>query len=236
MKIVKGRLIEKIDRTPSIMSSRFILDEKLDFAPGQFCKVIFDEKDANNRELNKYLSFSSSPLREYIEVTKRLSKSAFSERLMNLALDDEVLFNAPMGNCKFSDEYKKIGFLIGGIGITPVISILEYISARKLPTDVLLYYSNRTEKDIAFKKELDYFSSRSDNVKIVYTITGSEPLDTRCIHGTINKDLLLKDKKGIKDRLMYIFGPPKMVEAMSSLCVELDCNKDKILAENFIGY
>ncbi len=236
MKIVKGRLIEKINRTSAIRSSRFILDEKLDFAPGQFSKVIFDEKDANNRELNKYLSFSSSPLREYIEVTKRLSNSAFSQRLINLELDDEVIFNAPIGNCIFTDEYKKIGFLIGGIGITPVISILEYISARKLSTDVLLYYSNRTEKDIAFKKELDYFSSRSDNVKIVYTITDSEPEDTRCIHGTITKDLLLKDKIDIKDRLMYMFGPPKMVEAMNRLCVELGCDKDNILAENFIGY
>ena len=99
MKTVRGKLVERIKRTPSIESFRFLLEEKVDFIPGQFLQVIFDENDLNNRELNKYLSFSSSPAKGYIEVTKRLSQSQFSEKLRGLQYGTKVLFKAPMGKC-----------------------------------------------------------------------------------------------------------------------------------------
>jgi len=38
---------------------------------------MFDEKDPNNKELNKYLSFSCSPAKDYIEVTKGLARANF---------------------------------------------------------------------------------------------------------------------------------------------------------------
>ena len=138
MKEVKLKFLKRIERAITVSSLRFAPDEKIDFFPGQFLQLFFDEKNPKNLELNKYLSFSASCTRDYIEVTKRISKSQFSSKLMNLKPGDSVLARAPFGNCIFKDEYKKIGFLIGGIGITPVICILEYINDKKLPTDVLL--------------------------------------------------------------------------------------------------
>ena len=86
--------------------------------------------------MNKYLSFSSSPTNDYIEVTKRLSDSVFSQKLKALKPSDEVLLKGPSGNCVLKEEYKKIGFLIGGIGITPVISMIEYIVDKKLVINI----------------------------------------------------------------------------------------------------
>ena len=127
MQEITAKCIQRIPRVSTIESFRFLLPEKISFIPGQFLEVVFAEANRENRQLNKYLSFSSSPTKEYIEVTKRLSNSPFSQRLKNLKIGDEVLIRAPLGSCVFKDDYKKIGFLIGGIGITPVISILDYI-------------------------------------------------------------------------------------------------------------
>ena len=77
----------------------------------------------------------------------------------------KFLLMPPFGNCVFKDEYRKIGFLIGGIGITPVISIIEYIVDRSLATDVLLLYSNKTQEDIAFRRELDAWQERQFQYK-----------------------------------------------------------------------
>lgn len=236
MKEFKARLIARIKRTPSVESFRFVLAQKLEFIPGQFTQVIFDENNRENRELNKYLSFSSSPDREYVEVTKRLTGSVFSVRLMGLKINNEVLLKAPSGNCIFKDEYKNIGFLIGGIGITPVISIIEYIINLKLGTDIALVYSNRTDEEIAFKQELDYWKSLNNNLRIYYFVTDCQPKDKSCIYGAITKDLLKEKVCDLDKRILFIFGPPKMVEAMKVLSFELGCNKENIKSESFIGY
>lgn len=236
MELVKGRLTEKIKRTSSVESFRFSLEKKINFIAGQFLQVIFDRENNSNKELNKYLSFSSSPTKDYIEVTKRLSESQFSRKLKDLRTGDEVLFNAPLGSCVYKDEYKKIGFLIGGIGITPVISIVEYITEKKLNTDVLLLYSNKTEDDIAFKKELDQWRSANSNIKVFYTVTECEPVDKSCIAGRIDKDLFVQKFKDLGERMFFIFGPPRMVGTMQNLCREAGCSKDKLKTENFIGY
>jgi len=219
-----------------VQSFRFVPQGAVDFKPGQFLRLIFDPANRADKDLNKYLSFSSAPGREYIEVTKRLSESNFSRRLKGLKSGDEVLIEAPLGNCVFREEYKKIAFLIGGIGITPVISIIEYIAVRKIATDTGLIYSNRTEEEIAFKKELDSWQSGSANIRVVYTVTDCPPRDSRCLYGRIDKDLVTAQLSDIRERVVFIFGPPAMVEAMQQLCLEAGCDRERIKSESFIGY
>jgi len=219
-----GRFLEAIKRTEAIKSFRFSCDERVDFLPGQFTQLIFDEKNAQNRDLNKYLSFSCAPGKGYIELTKRISESEFSKQLNGLRPGDAVSFKSPMGNCVFKDDYKKLAFLIGGIGITPVISMIEYVIEIKIDTDIYLLYSNRSTEDTAFRKELDAWKGQNANIRIVYTA------------GRINKDMVTQHISDLKERIVFMFGPPAMVDAMKGICFEAGCDKDKVMAENFIGY
>ena len=234
-KIIQAKLLNKIKRTPTIESFRFQSDEKISFLPGQFLQIIFDEENSLNRELNKYLSFSSSPNKSYFEVTKRLSNSKFSQRLRKLKEKDSIKIKAPFGNCVFEDKYEKIGFLIGGIGITPVISIIEYIIERNLNTDVVLFYSNRSEQEIAFREDLDQWNKKN-NIKIIYSITGCEPKDKTCMQGYIDKNMIDQTTGCDLDRIFYIFGPPAMVENMKSVCNDMGCRNTNVKTESFTGY
>lgn len=237
MEVKKGncKLIERIKRTSEVESFRFSSPEPINFIPGQFAKVIFEPGQANNKELNKYISFSSSPLKDYIEITKKISDSKFSKRLTELKVNDEVMIEAPLGSCVFKDEYKKIAFLIGGIGITPVISIIEYIIEKNINTDIALIYSNRLE-DFAFKKELDAWDSSFDNLKVIYTVTDCKPRDLKCVSGRITRGFLIANIDNWQERMFFIFGSPNMVEAMNNLCRETGCGKDMVKIERFIGY
>ncbi|MCM8792750.1 MAG: FAD-dependent oxidoreductase [Candidatus Omnitrophica bacterium] len=234
--IFKIKFKESIRRTPTVESFRFIPERKIDFIPGQFLQIIFDKDNLNNRELNKFLSFSSSPTKDYIEVTKRISESEFSKRLKNLKTDDYIFIKGPLGSCVFNENYKRIGFLIGGIGITPAISILEYIDDKKIDIDALLFYSNRTDSEIAFKNELDKIFFSNPKVKVIYLVTDCLSLDKNCIFAHLDKEFLKSYKEELKDRLIYIFGPPKMVEAIKELCLELGIIKENIKVESFMGY
>ena len=236
MNIVAGKLIARIKRTPSVESFRFTVAEPIDFLPGQFVQVIFDPGQPQNKELNKYLSFSASPRRPYIEVTKRLSDSAFSRKLAALKTGDKIMLRGPLGTCVFSDAMLRVGFLIGGIGITPVASILEYITDRRINIDANLLYSNRTDEEIAFKPELDRFSQIQPSIKINYTVTECQPKDKACAYGRIDEKFVRARMADAAERVCFIFGPPVMVVAMRKLCLDLECQKENIRAESFAGY
>ncbi len=228
---IYGVLKEKIKRTKDIQSFRFKLDEDVDFLPGQFMEVVFDKEDKDWRH---FLSFSSSPTKNYIEFTKRLSESKFSQKLKEMKLGQEVAFRFPFGKCVFKDEYEKIGFIIGGIGITPVISMLEYIEDKNLNTDILLIYANRSFPEIAFKPELDDWSN-SLNLRIIHVI--EEPVEgLNFVKGRIDFDLLSRHKEELESRINFVFGPPKMVEAIADLLTQIGIDKERVKREEFIGY
>ncbi|MCK9615864.1 MAG: FAD-dependent oxidoreductase [Candidatus Omnitrophica bacterium] len=236
VKEARIKFIEKIKRTSTITSFRFLPREKIDFIPGQFLQLLFDENNRKNKGLNKYLSFSCSPQKPYIEVTKRLSESEFSRKLINLDKGDEILAQAPLGNVVFRQEMRNITFLIGGIGITPVISILEYICEKNLDTNALVFYSNRSEEDIAFREDLDSLCRTNKNIKIIYTITDCAPINDACVFGRIDKNLIEEKTSDLAKRIVFIYGPPGMVTAMKGLCFDLGCEKENVQIENFIGY
>ena len=233
--LLQAKLIKKIKRTEDTMSFRFMPEKPINFLPGQFLQVIFDKDNMTNQELNKYLSFSSSPTKDYFEITKRISKSMFSEELRSLSLSDEVIFRAPFGNCVFKEDYTKIAFLIGGIGITPVISIIEYIVEKNLDTNIVLIYSNHTE-DIAFREALDKWQELKDKIKIFYVITDSKPQDKKLIEGHIDKDLLKEKVIDFEERMFFVFGPPSMVEGIKRLYKEAFYIKENLRTESFTGY
>jgi len=236
MKEINVTLSQRIKRTSTIESFRFRSDQEIEFLPGQYLQLILDQENRNNSDLNKFLSFSSAPNKEYFEVTKRLSGSEFSKVLDRLKIGDSALVKTAIGNCVFKDDYTKIGFLIGGIGITPVISILEYIINKKIDTDVSLLYSNRTEGDIAFKTQIDSWSQQKSSIKPIYTVTDNPPKDNKCFFGKIDKQFIIDNVSDYKQRIFFIFGSPNMVTAMKNICLEIGCNQDMVKVENFIGY
>jgi len=223
-------------RTPAITSFVFERPNDLTYLPGQYLQVIFDEKNRANTAINKLLSFSSTPGEQYIEITKRSSGSEFCQRLLALKPGDKVRMVGPKGDCVFCGEYKKIAFLSGGIGITPVVSIVGSIASKKLSTDVCLLYCTRTERDIAFKDTLDCLAKQNPNIKVVYTVDDEQPADNRISFGMIDKNFVLKHVPDYQERMFFIFGPPAMVKAMETICREIGCPPDKIKAENFAGY
>ncbi|MBD3264593.1 MAG: xylene monooxygenase, partial [Candidatus Omnitrophica bacterium] len=172
---------------------------------------------------------------DYIEFTKKVSESRFSQNLLSLSQGEVINLQAPLGNCILKEEYEKISFLIGGIGITPVISIIEYIFDNKLNIDTVLFYSNRTPQDIAFKDRLDEWSG-NENIKVYHTITDCKTEECDYIRDRINESLLKDKVKDWPERIIFIFGPPSMVKAMERLCPGLGCKNKNIKTENFVGY
>jgi len=237
MIIFETEVMTVIDRAPGVKSFRFKTDEKLAFKPGQF---FFVGIMIDGQERTKHFSFSNSPTEEgFIEFTKRLTGSDFSNALDKLKPGDKAKIKAPQGSFTFTGEYQRIAFLSGGIGITPIRSIAKFVVDKGLGTDMVLLYGNNAEQDIIFKQDFDQMADKKGNFRVVYTLT-SKDIDKNKWQGRlgyIDADMIKEEIPDYKERIFFICGPPAMVEVLNStLKDELDILEQGIVIENFTGY
>lgn len=228
---------EVIKRTKNVKSFRFTAKENVDFKPGQF---FFVGIKIDGAERTKHFSFSNSPTEKgYIEFTKRLTGSDFSNALDRLKKDDRAKIKMPLGTFTFEGEYEKIAFLSGGIGITPIRSICKFAADKGLKTDMALLYGNNTEEDIIFREDLDNMQSQNKNLRVFHTLTspGVNRNGWKGRTGYIDADMIRRDIPDFKDRVFYLCGPPAMVDSLKkAISDRLGVSPEKIKVENFSGY
>ncbi|MDD5567748.1 MAG: FAD-dependent oxidoreductase [Candidatus Omnitrophica bacterium] len=228
-----ARVKEVIQRTYNVKSIRLDIGGKADFKAGQFLAVTLQ----NNPELKKYLSISSSPTEEcYLEFTKKLTESDFSQVLNQLKPGDTVNIQYPFGKFILGEPAADLAFLSGGIGITPIRSIAKYVVDKNLGTDMVLVYANRSLKDIVFKDDFDAMQKIYPKIKVAHVLCEASP-GFKCTPGLINAQVIKNEVSDYLKRKFYLCGPPQMVEAMEKLLVqELSVGKTSIVTENFQGY
>ncbi|NIM03528.1 xylene monooxygenase [bacterium] len=230
-------VLDIIQRTYNVKSFRFRTEGGVDFKPGQFFFVTIK---IDGVEKTKHFSFSNSPTEKgYVEFTKRITDSEFSQALERLKVRDWARLKMPYGSFTFGGEYEKIVFLSGGIGITPIRSICKFATDSMLPTDMVLLYGNNREEDIIFRQDLDNMKSVNKNLRIVYTLTSAD-IDRKIWKGKtgyIDDTMIKEEIPDYTERIFYICGPPRMVESLIDILKNrLGIEENRIKRENFVGY
>jgi glycine betaine catabolism B len=230
---IEAKVKEVIQRTYNVKSVRVEVSGPIDFKAGQFLAVMLKA----GPEYKHYLSFSNSPTEKgYIEFTKKISPSVFSQAFDALKPGDMINIQYPMGKFVLDQTVKKIAFISGGIGITPIRSVIKFAVDLKLDIDIVLLYSNRTIKDIAFLKDFEELQKVYNKLKVVHVLC-ERPENFNCVNGVINADIIKDQVRDYAERKFYLCGPPPMVEAMKKiLSQELKLPEAQIITENFQGY
>src|SRR5262245_28745698 len=101
----------------------------------------------------------------YFDLTvKRYESGVVSKYLHDREVGDTVLMSGPNAGGHWVDGMaKKVGFVAGGTGITPMISIIRWILAQSLGVELFLVFGNKTEADIIFRDEWE--SNRTEQEK-----------------------------------------------------------------------
>jgi len=228
-------LIEIVTHCCDVKTFRFALQEDVPYDPGQYLVLTLP---IGGRQVSKAFSISSSPTEKgFIQFTKKLSGSPFSRALESLQIGQTCAVRFPMGNFTFTGQYAKAAFLIGGIGITPVRSILKYATDMKLTSSLVLLYSSRTPEYLIFRNELLALQKENNHLRVLYTLTECAENIEGCLKGYIDDDLVRQEIQDYPERIFYTCGPPAMVDAMRKMLMnKLAVPEDKIITEDFIGY
>ncbi len=228
---------EVITRTPSIRSFRFPVRAKgFRYRPGQF---FFITIKVEGQEADHHFSFSSSPTEKgYMEFTKRITASPFSQALAALTPGTWARIRGPMGDFVLPRKPQKVSFLSGGIGITPLRSMMRYMVDKSLPYDVVLLYGNPVPGEIAFRSELDSFRDCSGpRIRIEHVLSGPGlPTDWKGRTGFVNNQVVTEAMPDYMDRLHFVSGPPKMVTSLKEQLEALKVPARQIRVDSFTGY
>src|SRR3989338_1443909 len=213
MQEITATVADVIQETPTIKTIRF--KELFLFKPGDHLFVAEQ----------KPLSISSSPTEGFLQFTKKITGSAFSQQIDALQKGDKLIIEGPISSFPFSENRNAV-MLSGGIGITPLRSMIKYAFDKELPIKIVLLCSNRSPEDILFASEFN--AMQSENIKIIHTLTeGSWSGRT----GRINEALI--GVHSIDNPIYYSCGPPRMVEAMIDILKKMAVSDDDIRIENF---
>ena len=203
-----------IQRTHNVKSFQFNRHQNFNYKPGQF---FFITIKINGKKNKKHFTISSNPTQpDFLEFTKKLTGHEFSNGLDELKEGDWINIDGPYGNFTFKDEFKKVGMLTGGIGITPLRSIIGFCNTRKINSNIILLYSNRTQEDIVFKEEFERINKENPKIKIIFTLTHPNQ-NWNGYNKRIDKEIILKEIPDYEERIFFTCGPPKLVENMTSI-------------------
>jgi glycine betaine catabolism B len=227
------KVSEVIQRGPRVKSVRFLPVEGCAFQAGQFMDIWL----LGRKELSHYLSISNSPTEKgYIECTKKLTASQFSAVFDGLKEGDLLKVRYPLGQFTLRQASRKISFIAGGIGITPVRSMCKYIADSRFAIDTVLLYANRTAADIVFKEDFDRMQEPPSSLKVVHILCEADQ-GIVCKVGRIDAGVIRAEIPDYKERVFYLCGPPPMVEGISQQLLEyLEVGSDQVVTERFKGY
>lgn len=216
------------------------------FLPGQF--LTFAIPVSGGRTLTRCYSLSDGPNSQNYRITvKRVPAPAGRPDLPpgecsrffhdHLQIGDIVMVKAPAGHFVIEPESNvPIVMIAGGIGITPLMSMLRGGLAAMPKLTVHLYYGVRNGNEQAFKAELDVLASLNPGLylNVVYSQPGPDDALGRDFQHVGHIDVkLLRHTLPAGRHSFYLCGPPPMMAILVPALVKWGVPLDDIHQEAF---
>lgn len=208
-------LKEIIDTASNIKTFVFIPQKPVRYTAGQFIELTIPHDTPDNRGTRRWFTLSSSPTEDYVSITTKFAgtpiaseSSSFKKALFALQPGSEIMMSSPMGDFVLpKDTSKPLVFIAGGIGVTPMRSMIKYMVDAKDQRTVHLIYAANNISEVAFD---ELFAG----AQIRYTKVLKTPPDNwNGETGTLNAEKIMQ-LAGSIDQVFYISGPEPMVEAI----------------------
>jgi glycine betaine catabolism B len=206
------------------------------FKPGQFVTL---ELEIDGQQVMRSYTISSSPSVPYsFSITvKRMPGGKVSNWLHDtLKVNDELAVHGPVGNFNAIDyPAEKILMLSGGVGITPLMSMVRWFFDTNSAVDVEFVHSARTPQDIIFHRELAHIFSRIPEFKLHIICERSDELGEAWsgFRGYLSRAMLELMTPDFMDREIFCCGPTPYMNAVKNLLEHSGFDMSRYHEESF---
>ncbi len=201
------------------------------FEPGQFA-WIHAGRSPFALEYHPFSISSSAEDRGGVEFTIKTERG-FTSRVHDLVPGDVVYLDGPWG--AFSMErHEGPGFVFigGGIGITPLLSMVATMADREDTRPCWMFVGNRSEDQMVGADELADIARRM-NLTVVHTLSSASPAWTGR-RGRVDAPLLDETLPRGRARLQYFLcGSPPMMDATEQALRSLGIPDERVHSERF---
>ena len=235
---VNIKLKSKKEEAHDTMSFHFSKPEGFTFKAGQFADYTLIEPPDTDAEGNTRGFSLGAPYEEDIIFTTRMRDTAFKRNMKKMPIGTEVIFEATYGSFTLQNNTKiPVVFLSGGIGITPMRSMILQATHDKTAHKIFLFYANKTLKDAAYLDELTAAQKENPNFKFIPTMTDlDDSAKWKDERGYLTVEMLQKYIDDLSLPIYYISGPASMVASIQKTLDEAGIDGDNIRTEEFTGY
>jgi ferredoxin-NADP reductase/DMSO/TMAO reductase YedYZ heme-binding membrane subunit len=190
----------------------------------------------DGRRVNRSYTIASSPTRTaYCEISVKRAKYGSVHLHETWREGQRVQVSAPAGKFVFAGhEAERVVLIAGGIGITPMMSVVRSLTDRGWTGEMYLLFSVRKVGDVVFADELAYLEKRFPNLHVEVTVTDADETWSGA-RGQITKEMIAGFVPGLARGPVMLCGPAPMMTAMRKLCVELGVPDAQIHQEAFIS-
>ena len=179
-------------------------------------------------------SISSAPETPgYLEISVR-RQGLVSAMLHSTVRPGSLLaVKPPAGSFVYpAGDDRPLVLVAGGVGITPVLSMLRHGAAADPNRPITLLYSVRDEQDIAFRDELSVFVRRHPQVRVAITISGSSRSERYRV-GRIDEALVADTVTDPAHSIFLMCGPDPMIDGLRRLLADLGVPAAQVRSELF---
>ena len=232
-------VVDKVEESDIITS--FYLKAKdgkvlADYATGQYLTVRATIPNEEYMQIRHY-TISAAPgtdtyrisVKKETDCTPYGKVSTYLHDLVNVG--DTIEASAPSGTFVLEDNNRPVTLISGGVGITPMLSMLETLAAKQSNQKINFVHAARNESVHAFHNHVNDLISTLPNAEYMYGYSDLNSLNHGDFKGYLTKETLEQAVK--ENAICYIVGPVPFMKHVANLLSELGLSDEDIRYELF---
>lgn len=226
--------IQALSHNVKVFSLRRMQDQTVPpFLPGQFLTFQISDSPADVRSYS--LCSSATDTRVLQVGVKKIEKGLGSTWFHERRVGDPIWVYPPSGH--FTDQGLESApkvYVAGGIGITPLMSMIRTNVAKGAPGEMSLFYGMRTAQDLVFHDELVRLSEQVPSFRY-FPVLMEESSNWSGERGVVTWDFIRRNCPSAEAAYYFVCGPEVMMESVVASLLREGISEDRIRTEKFLS-
>ena len=225
MKKFKAKLKERERLTSDTFLFTYSRPKDFDFKPGQFLTLIL-------KGGNRSYSIASTPtLRNKFELLVKIIPNGLAgSYFQEIKVGDTSTFFGPGGIFTLQENKNPKVFLVTGISVAPIRSMIQYLCKNNFPRALYLFWGMRSKSEIYLEKEWKEIKKECGQFNFTYCLS-NKIIESGNFQNGYVQEVFQKysesNQLDVKDYEFYICGRGKNVSSIREfLWEEMGVNED----------
>jgi ferredoxin-NADP reductase/DMSO/TMAO reductase YedYZ heme-binding membrane subunit len=207
-----------------------------DHVAGQYLNLVLF---IDGKRVNRSYTIASSPTRNaYCEISVKRAGDGYGSRHIHETWREgqRVKVSAPAGKFVFTGtEAERVVLIAGGIGITPMMSVVRSLTDRGWRGDIFLLFSVKAVRDVVFREELAYLQNRFPNLRVRVVVSRDPETAWDGPRGQVTHDVIAGFVPNLTRGPVLLCGPAPMMTAMREILIGMGVPDSEVLQEEFVS-